>query len=129
MTSKTRIVEQEEFDKWYKELAAASFIPEPEGLKLLRNTGCLACHSLDATKLVGPSFRGLYGSQRTVVSGNAEKTVMADDAYIVSSIYDPNGEIVVGYGRNLMQSYRELLTEADIAVITGYLKTLSEDAK
>jgi cytochrome c oxidase subunit 2 len=129
MTSKTRIVDQEEFDRWYKELAAAAFIPEPEGLKLLRNTGCLACHSLDATKLVGPSFAGLYGSQRQVVADNAETTVTADEAYITSSIYDPNKEIVVGFAKNLMQSYRELLTEADIAIITGYLKTLNQDAR
>jgi cytochrome c oxidase subunit 2 len=129
MTSKTRIVEQEEFDRWYEELTAAAFIPEPEGLKLLRNTGCLACHSLDASKLVGPSFAGLYGSQRTVISGNTETTVTADDAYITSSIYNPNDVIVAGYGKNLMQSYSELLSEADIAVITGYLKTLSQDAR
>ncbi len=129
MTSKTRIVEQEEFDRWYKELAAAAYVPEPEGLKLLRNTGCLACHSLDATKLVGPSFAGLYGSQRSVVSGNTETTVTADDAYITNSIYNPNDDIVAGFPKNLMQSYKALLTEADIAVITGYLKTLSQDAR
>jgi len=127
MTSKTRIVEQEEFDRWYKELASAAYVPEPEGLKLLRNTGCLACHPLDATKLVGPSFAGLYGAQRTVVSGNAEKTVTADDAYITNSIYNPNNDLVAGYPKNLMQSYKTVLTEADIAVITGYLKTLSQD--
>lgn len=126
MTSKTRIVDQEEFDRWYKELAAAAYVPEPEGLKLLRNTGCLACHSLDATKLVGPSFTGLYGSQRTVFSGNAETTVTADDAYIINSIYNPNNDIVAGFPKNLMQSYKALLTEADIAIITGYLKTLSQ---
>ena len=65
----------------------------------------------------------------SVISGNAEKTVTADEAYITSSIYDPNKEIVDGFAKNLMQSYRELLTEADIAIITGYLKTLSQDAR
>jgi len=128
MVSKTRILEQEEFDLWYEELAAAAYVPEPEGLKLLRNTGCLACHSLDGSKLVGPSFAGLYGAQRSVTAGGTEKTVTADEAYIISSIYDPNDEIVVGYGRGLMQSYRELLTVENIAVMTEYLKTLVVDA-
>ena len=41
----------------------------------------------------------------------------------------PMTDIVAGFAKNLMQSYRELLTEADIAVITGYLKTLSQDAR
>lgn len=128
MVSKTRIVEQEEFDIWYTELITASYVPESEGLKLLRGTGCLACHSLDGSKLVGPSFAGFYGSQRSVLEGNIEKTVTADEEYIISSIYDPNKEIVVGYARNLMQSYRELLTIENIAVMTEYLKTLSQDA-
>ena len=129
MVSKTRIVEQDEFDAWYEELITASYIPEAEGLKLLRGTGCLACHSLDGAKLVGPSFAGLYGSQRTVTEGNTQKTVTADEAYIISSIYDPNKEIVTGFARNLMQSYRDLLTPEHIAVMTEYLKTLSQDGK
>ena len=125
MLSKTRIVEQAEFDKWYADLVTASYVPESEGLTLLRGTGCLACHSLDGSKLVGPSFAGLYGSQRTVTEGNTEKTVTADEAYIISSIYDPNKEVVAGYARNLMQSYRDLLTVEKIAIITEYLKTIS----
>jgi len=129
MVSKTKIVEQAKFDTWFEELKTASFIPEPEGLKLLRGTGCLACHSLDGVKLVGPSFAGLYGSQRTVNEGNAQKTVTADEAYITSSIYDPNLQIVDGYARNLMQSYRELLTAEQIGIITEYLKTIGQDAK
>ena len=129
MVSKTRIVEQDEFDAWYEELITASYIPEAEGLKLLRGTGCLACHSLDGAKLVGPSFAGLYGSQRTVTEGNTQKTVTADEAYIISSIYDPNKEVVTGFARNLMQSYRDLLTPENIAVMTEYLKTLSQDGK
>lgn len=128
MVSKTKIVEQEEFDLWYEELKTASFIPEPEGLKLLRGTGCLACHSLDGAKLVGPSFAGLYGSQRTVNEGNTQKSVTADEAYITSSVYDPNLQVVEGFARNLMQSYRELLTEEQIAIMTEYLKTIGQDA-
>jgi len=127
MVSKTRIVEQDEYDKWFEELKAASFVPESEGLKLLRGTGCLACHSLDGTKLVGPSFEGFYGSKRTVTAGGAQKTVTADDAYIIRSIYEPNEEVVEGYARNLMQSYRALLTEEQIGIITEYLKTLVKD--
>ena len=125
MVSKTRIVEQDEFDKWYADLITASYVPEAEGLTLLRGTGCLACHSLDGSKLVGPSFAGLYGSMRTVTEGNTEKTVTADEAYIISSIYDPNKEVVVGYARNLMQSYRDLLTVEKIAIMTEYLKTIT----
>jgi cytochrome c oxidase subunit 2 len=125
MIAKTRIVEQEEFDRWFEELKTASFIPDPQGLVLLRGTGCLACHSLDGTKLVGPSFKGFYGSQRKVTSGNTQKTVTADEAYIINSIYSPDEEIAEGYSKGLMQSYRGLLTESDINIITEYLRTLN----
>ncbi|MCU0376689.1 MAG: cytochrome c oxidase subunit II [Bacteroidales bacterium] len=125
MIAKTRIVEQEEFDKWLADLRTASFIPDPEGLVLLRGTGCLACHSLDGAKLVGPSFRGFYGSQRIVTSGNTQKTITADDEYLISSIYNPDEQIVEGYSRGLMQSYRGLLNESDISIIAEYLKTLN----
>jgi cytochrome c oxidase subunit 2 len=125
MIAKTRIVEQEEFDKWLEDLKTASFIPDPQGLVLLRGTGCLACHSLDGTKLVGPSFKGFYGSQRNVTSGNTQKTVTADEAYIISAIYSPDEEIAEGYSKGLMQSYRGLLTESDINIITEYLRTLN----
>jgi cytochrome c oxidase subunit II len=54
--------------------------------------------------------------------------VTADEAYITSSIYDPNLQIVEGFARNLMQSYRELLTEEQIAIMTEYLKTIGKDA-
>ncbi|MCU0460348.1 MAG: cytochrome c oxidase subunit II [Bacteroidales bacterium] len=127
MVANTRIVEQDEYDRWYQELITASFVPEPEGLKLLRGTGCLACHSLDGSRLVGPSFAGFYGSQRTVVAGGSTISVTADEAYITKSIYDPNAEIVEGYARNLMQSYRELLTEEQIGIMTEYLKKMVEE--
>ena len=129
MVSKTRIVGQEEYDRWLAELKTASLIPEPEGLVLLRNTGCLACHSLDGTKLVGPSFKGLYGEQRIVVSGNAEKSVIADEAYIVNAIYNPDEEIVAGYPKGLMKSYKSILLVSDISIISDYLKTLNEGDK
>ena len=48
--------------------------PEPDGYLLLRNTGCIACHSLDGAKLVGPSFKGLYGKETIVVSGTSQKS-------------------------------------------------------
>jgi cytochrome c oxidase subunit 2 len=60
MLTKARVVEQADFDKWFNEFKDSTSGAEPAGYTLLRNTGCLACHSIDGTKLVGPSFRGLY---------------------------------------------------------------------
>jgi cytochrome c oxidase subunit II len=126
MLSKARIVEQNEYDKWFEELKKTGNKPDDPGLILLRNTGCLACHSVDGSKLVGPSFKGLFGSQKKVMEGNAEKTVTADDSYINRSVYTPDSEIVSGFNKGLMKSYKGTLSESDLAIIITYIKTLSE---
>lgn len=126
MLSKARIVEQNEYDKWFEELKKTGNKPDDPGLVLLRNTGCLACHSIDGSKLVGPSFKGLFGSQRKVLEGNAEKTVTADDSYINRSVYTPDSEIVSGFNKGLMKSYKGTLSESDLAIIVTYIKTFSE---
>jgi cytochrome c oxidase subunit 2 len=127
MLSKAIILDQAEFEKWYEELKKTGNKPDDPGMTLLRNTGCLACHSLDGSKLVGPSFKGLYGSQRKVISGNAEKTVTADDSYINRSVYEPDSEIVSGFSKGLMKSYKGTVSDSDLAIIIAYMKTLSEE--
>jgi len=124
MLAKARIVEQGDYDKWFEELKVTGIVPEDPGLIILRNTGCLACHSIDGSKLVGPSFKGLYGAQRKVIEGGAEKTVTVDDPYIVRSVYDPDSELVSGYNKGLMKSYKDILSEPDLDTIITYLKTL-----
>jgi cytochrome c oxidase subunit II len=126
MLSTARIITQEEYDKWFEDLKKTGIQPDHPGLVLLRNTGCLACHSIDGSKLVGPSFKGLYGSVRTVLEGNTEKTVTADNAYINESVYEPEKQIVKGFNKGLMKSYKGTLPESDLETIIGYLKTLSE---
>jgi cytochrome c oxidase subunit II len=124
MVTKASIVEQEEFDHWLENLEATGLIPDPPGLAVLRQNGCMACHSLDGRNLVGPSFKGLYNFERVVLIGREEHTIIADDDYIVRAIYQPDAEIVKGYNRGLMQSYEKLITPEEIKLIIDYLKTL-----
>jgi cytochrome c oxidase subunit 2 len=126
MLAKARIVEQPEYDKWFEDLKKTGNKPDDPGLIILRNTGCLACHSIDGSKLVGPSFKGLYGSQRNVMAAGTEKTVTADDSYINISVYEPDSEVVSGFNKGLMKSYRGMVSEPDLATIIAYIKTLSE---
>jgi cytochrome c oxidase subunit 2 len=107
-------------------LPATGNIPDPEGLALLKNTGCIACHSLDGAKLVGPTFRGFYGKKHAVISGGKETEMEADDAYLATSITEPNKDVVKGFNKGLMQSYRDKLTDAQIAQIIDYMKTLAD---
>jgi len=125
MLAKARVLKQEDYDLWFAEYKQTARVPEPDGYLLLRNTGCIACHSIDGSRLVGPSFKKLFGTERTVITAAGQKTIMADEKYIANSIYNPDDEIVTGYNKGLMQSYKNTIKEADIQIITDYLKSLA----
>lgn len=122
MISKVRVLPEIEYNAWL----AASDIPADEhpGLTVLKQNGCIACHSLDGSRIVGPSFKGIYGHEVEVITNGQERTLIVDDEYIKSSIYDPNADVVKGFNPGLMISYKEQLTEEDIAKIVEYIKTL-----
>jgi cytochrome c oxidase subunit 2 len=122
MLSKVRVLPQAEYDAWL----AKSDIPEGEhpGLTLMKQNACMTCHSLDGSKIVGPSFKGIYGHEVEVVSDGQERTVIVDDEYIKNSIYDPNADVVKGFNQGLMISYKQTLKEEDVAKIVKFIKSL-----
>jgi cytochrome c oxidase subunit II len=98
--------------------------PGAAGRQIVRINGCTACHSSDGTRLVGPTFSGLYGSTVTVITDGSQREVTADEEYIRRSIYEPDADITVGYPPGLMLSYRNLIDEQGIQDIIEYLKTI-----
>jgi len=131
MQANVKVLSKEEYDKWYTDTTAvavteASSKPGAAGMALIDGQGCYACHSTDGSKILGPTFLNLFGEKQVVMKDGKEVTVTADEEYIKKSIYEPNAEIVKGYPRDLMQSYKETLSDDDIAKIIEYLKTLNE---
>ncbi len=127
MLSKVKVVPEEDFLEWFNTKEVVADTLESLGLQILKKNGCVACHSQDGSKIVGPTFKGLFGSQRKVTDSQGnEKTITADESYIERSIYDPNSEIVEGYSKNLMVSYKEQITPDEIKEIVNYLKSLNE---
>lgn len=124
MLAKAKVMEQADYDTWFSAFKAEAVKPEDAGYLLIRNTGCIACHSIDGSKLVGPSFKGLYGSERSVTKNGNQVNVTADETYISNAILNPDDEIVAGFNKGLMKSYRDLLKDEEIKIITDYLKTL-----
>lgn len=68
-----------------------------DGKKLATEKGCIACHSLDGSKGVGPTFKGLFGSQVKVLKEGKPVTVTADEAFLKESIIAPAATIVEGF--------------------------------
>jgi cytochrome c oxidase subunit 2 len=64
------------------------------GFTLYSSKGCVACHSLDGSKMVGPTFRGLFGEKRAFEDGGSAE---ADEAYLRVAIREPGKHIVKGY--------------------------------
>lgn len=122
MLSKVRVLPEQEYEKWL----AQSDIPAGEhpGLTLIRQNGCIACHSLDGNKIVGPSFKGIYGHEVDVITGGQERKVIVDDEYIKKSIYEPNADVVKGFNPGLMISYKQQVSEEDVAKIVEFIKGL-----
>jgi cytochrome c oxidase subunit 2 len=138
MMSKVVVMSQEQFDAWLRDRGAeASAIGKAaeaeggqggEGLlalgqKLSVVKGCVACHSTDGSRLVGPSYKGMYGTSRVVIVKEEKQTVMADDAYLRRAILQPGVEVVDGYPP-LMPSQEGLLTADEVDVLIAYIKSL-----
>ncbi|TLX77477.1 cytochrome c oxidase subunit II [Labilibacter sediminis] len=133
MKSVVKVLPQDEFEAWYKLNSVAMDTGNEEvnkrlaGKGVLRKYGCNACHTADGTKLVGPSYRNILSNKRTVVKDGQEYEVEADIEYIRRSIYDPNYEIVKGYDKGLMLSYKDQVTEEELQQLMEYFQSLSEN--
>ena len=123
MSAIIRIVPQERFNKWLAVLPVKK-ADTNLGHKVIEKNGCIACHSVDGSKMVGPTFKGLYDSSVEVSTDGTVHKIIADNAYIKSSIVDPNKDIVTGYPKGLMKSYNHIITDQDIQLVSEYLKTL-----
>ncbi|WP_172152984.1 MULTISPECIES: c-type cytochrome [Pseudomonas] len=64
------------------------------GRQLAQNSGCLACHSLDGSASLGPSWKDLYGRTEQLADGSS---VQVDEAYLIESIREPKAKLVQGY--------------------------------
>jgi len=123
MHSIIRVVSEADYNKWLKALPVKK-ADNSLGLKVLQKNGCIACHSVDGTKSVGPTFKKLYGSTIDVTTAGASRKVKVDDAYIESSITDPNKDVATGFPQGVMKSYKGIIKDNDIKLVSEYLKTL-----
>ncbi|WP_340103646.1 c-type cytochrome [Rhodohalobacter sp. 8-1] len=97
-------------------------ISAERGQQLYTANACQTCHSLDGTRLVGPSFAGLYGSERQFADGSS---AVADEDYISNSIINPGSNVVEGYN-NVMPPYN-YLSDGEIQSLVEFIKAQSDN--
>jgi cytochrome c oxidase subunit 2 len=121
------VVEPDAFEAWISGQEIAG--PQPEdltpaelGARLSEEQGCLSCHSTDGTELVGPTWAGLFNSERQLEDGSM---VVADEQYLENAILEPGGQVVAGYP-NVMPAAYSFLSDEELTAIIEYIKSLSE---
>lgn len=79
---------------------------------------CITCHSLDGSRLVGPTLQGIGTRAGKEVAGKSA------EEYLRESIIDPNAHVVKEYSPGVMQSYEKELSDQQLADLVAYLLTL-----
>jgi cytochrome c oxidase subunit 2 len=129
MVAPVKVVSQEDFETWITKEASLANDPAARGAKYAGQFGCLACHSVNGSKMVGPTWQGLFGKQETLADGS---TVTVDEAYLRDSILNPNSQIVKGYPAKVMSSKfidsltNQPISDAQINDIIAYIISLAK---
>lgn len=117
MLAKLKVVPQADYEKWLAENDALAGSP---GAGLYNDKGCVACHSLDGSPKVGPSFKGLFGKKRPIEDG---PEVIADENYIRESIVNPTAKTAKGFPKGVMPSFQGQLSEEDLTAVIEFIKS------
>ncbi len=96
-----------------------------KGGNLAAAKGCLGCHTANGKPGAGPTWKGLYGSQREFADGS---TALADDAFIKNAIVNPKADIAKKFPDAMPDMFKNL-TEEELNAIVAYIKSLSSEEK
>lgn len=119
MLGTVQVLEQTEFDKWLEGGDDSKLPPAEKGKALFSQWACNSCHSIDGTKGVGPSLKGLFGKTEELADGTAK----ADENYIRESIVLSTAKLVKGYAP-IMPVFQGQLKDPQVDALVAYIKTL-----
>ncbi len=123
MIAKVRVVSDREYADWLEKSSTATpsgMTPAQYGAELYKSKACVTCHSIDGSRLVGPSWKGIWGTEELMSDG---KRVLVDENYVRESILDPRAKIVNGYDP-VMPTYQGVLKDQQIDALIAYIKSL-----
>ena len=124
MISDVIVMEVSDFKKWVEEQAEGpSDDPIERGELWYQQYGCLACHSIDGSERIGPTWAGLFGAEEALTDGT---TIVVDDDYLIESIVDPQAVIVQGYENVIMPPTGDSLTDEQIQDLVKFIESLAE---
>jgi cytochrome c oxidase subunit 2 len=142
MITKVEVMTEPDFDEWYKgekeHVATKAEKAAPgqkittgnaeeqlarQGAELIQVKGCVACHTIDGSPKIGPTFKGVFGKKETVIRNGKERDITVDDAFIKQTLLHPEIDRVKGFPP-IMPSQQGQLTDKEIEAIIAYIKSL-----
>lgn len=124
MIGNLKVVSKEAFEDYVNDKSsedAPVLSPAELGKKLYAQKACVTCHTLDGSKLVGPTFKGIFSSTNHKLADGSE--IVVDENYIRESILYPQKKIAQGYPP-IMPAFENQLSEEEIAALIAFMKTL-----
>ncbi|WP_137896509.1 cytochrome c oxidase subunit II [Ramlibacter sp. 2FC] len=98
--------------------AAGTDLRVAQGQALAESRGCVACHSVDGSARVGPSWKGLYGTARPLADGSQAQ---ADEAYLKRAIREPAAQLVKGFPPVMPATP---VSDEELDALLAYLRSL-----
>jgi len=96
--------------------AGADALPA-QGRALAQSKGCVACHTIDGSPGVGPTWKGLFGKTETMVDGS---TALVDEAYLKDFIRNPQARAVKGFAPIMPKID---VTDDELAALASYIRS------
>ncbi len=118
MLGKVIVESASAFNTWVNTSDSENMTPVEYGAVLYQQQTCVACHSLDGSRKVGPSFLGLFGRQVSFTDGTS---AVADENYILESIVNPAAKIVDTYPPGMPPGYASLPPE-QLNALVAFIK-------
>lgn len=99
-----------------------------KGHQLYASLGCSNCHTVDGSKSIGPTFKGLAGSKVKLKDGS---TVTANSGYLLQSIVAPTADVVKGFPNVMVSGVGPTsgippgsVSAEDAQALVAYIKSL-----
>lgn len=121
MIATMKVVSLPDYEAWLQENDDA--LPLAELGKKVAAKNCTVCHSLDGSRLVGPTWKGLWGLQNHEMIDGSKVNV--DENYLRESILNAQARIVQGFGpKSAMPPYQGVLSDRQVLALIEYIKTI-----
>lgn len=129
MSALLRVVSREDYEAYLETTLAGRDDPVAWGRQLTVANGCVACHSVNGSPGIGPTWLNAWGSDVPFTDGTSLSGDDADgwDNYIRESIINPNAKIHTGYAP-AMPPYAGVFSDEELGAIIAYMRSLSDKA-